>query len=200
MRHRTTMARRIYFITHPDVVIDPALPVPRWPLSDRGRARMRRLLEEPWVADLGALYCSTEQKAIDAASIVAAYTGLVCEQVADLGENDRSSTGFLPKEEFEATADQFFARPEQSVRGWERAVDAQRRIVATVAQLTTRAPAGAPLAVVAHGGVGALLLCHVVGEPISRRRDQPGSAGGNYFVFELPPPRLLQGWAPIDSG
>ena len=56
--------------------------------------------------------------------------GLTPIVIDGLGENDRSSTGYLPKAEFEAVADAFFARPEESVRGWERAVDAQRRIVA----------------------------------------------------------------------
>ena len=47
-----------------------------------------------------------------------------------IGENDRSATGFLPREEFWATADLFFAHPTESIRGWERAIDAQARIVA----------------------------------------------------------------------
>ena len=34
----------VYFITHPDVTIDPAVPVPAWPLSPRGRARMTAIL------------------------------------------------------------------------------------------------------------------------------------------------------------
>ena len=31
----------IYYISHPDVVKDPAVPVPRWPLSARGGAGER---------------------------------------------------------------------------------------------------------------------------------------------------------------
>jgi hypothetical protein len=31
----------VFFITHPDVLIDPNAPVPEWPLNERGRARMR---------------------------------------------------------------------------------------------------------------------------------------------------------------
>lgn len=41
--------RLVYFITHPDVVIDPEIPVPRWPLSERGRERMKTLLAKPWI-------------------------------------------------------------------------------------------------------------------------------------------------------
>lgn len=32
--------RHLYFITHPNVLIDPTVPVPQWPLSERGLARM----------------------------------------------------------------------------------------------------------------------------------------------------------------
>ena len=65
----------VYYISHPDVVKDPAIPVPRWPLSERGRARMTALLARPWVATLGAIYCSDEQKALDGAGILAAHLG-----------------------------------------------------------------------------------------------------------------------------
>jgi hypothetical protein len=30
----------VFFITHPDVAIDPAVPTPDWLLNERGRARM----------------------------------------------------------------------------------------------------------------------------------------------------------------
>jgi len=51
-----------------------------------------------------------------------------------LGENDRSATGFLARDEFEATVNAFFAYPQDSIRGWEPAVDAQARIVRAIEQ------------------------------------------------------------------
>ncbi len=41
------MTRTIWFVTHPDVLIDPAVPVPDWPLSARGVARVRTALDQP---------------------------------------------------------------------------------------------------------------------------------------------------------
>ena len=61
------MSRQFYFITHPNVVVGKDVPVPRWPLSELGQARMRNGLQQPWVKELAAIYCSTEQKAIDGA-------------------------------------------------------------------------------------------------------------------------------------
>jgi broad specificity phosphatase PhoE len=193
------MSHHIYFITHPDVVIDPSIPVPRWPLSGRGCSRMRCLLGQAWIPEIAAIYCSTEQKAVDGAAILSKATGLPFHQVAALGENDRSATGYLPKAEFEATVDAFFARPHESIRGWERAVAAQTRIVGTLERLACTAPGCGPIVAVSHGGVGALLLCHLKRSPITRREEQPGSSGGHYFLFQAPEGTLIHGWTPIDA-
>ena len=193
------MSRHIYFITHPDVVIDPTIPVPQWPLSERGRDRMRRLVNLAWMAHVVALYCSTEQKAVDGATILSEALGMPFRQVAALGENDRSATGYLPRGEFEITVNAFFARPSESIRGWERAIDAQARIVRAIEHIASTAPGAGPLAVVSHGGVGTLLLCHLKGVPISRTEEQPGTSGGNYFLFQMPEGTLVHGWTPIDA-
>ena len=61
----------VYPISHPDVRIDPAVPVPRWPLSARGWARMKWLVAQPWIEGISAIHCSTEQKAVDGAETLA---------------------------------------------------------------------------------------------------------------------------------
>ena len=188
----------VYFITHPDVTIDPAEPVPDWPLSRRGRARMTRALALPWVAGIGSIWCSTERKARDGADILAAHLNLPVTALAALGENDRSATGYLPRAEFEAVADQFFANPDQSIRGWETAVAAQCRIVAAIEPICATS-CGGGIALVSHGGVGTLLLCHLRGDPIGRAHDQPANNGGNFFAFDAATRRLHHGWRPIDG-
>lgn len=189
-----------YFVTHPDVLIDPAMPVPDWLLSPRGRDRMAQALTLPWVASIRAVWCSTERKARDGAEILAGHLHLPVAELAQLGENDRSATGYLPRAEFEAVADLFFAHPENSVRGWERAADAQQRIIAAMRQvLATSAGCGGNIAVVSHGGVGTLLLCHLRGGRIDRQHDQPPNNGGNYFAFDAGTWTLHHGWRAIDT-
>ena len=118
--------RHVLFISHPNVVVSQDVPVPCWPLSDIGRLRMTAALDQPWIAQVSAVCCSTEQKAIDGAEILAGHLSLPVRRIEGLGENDRSATGFLPPAEFEQVADQFFAKPHESVRGWETAVAAQQ--------------------------------------------------------------------------
>jgi broad specificity phosphatase PhoE len=189
----------VYFITHPDVVIDPATPVGQWPLSQRGRMRILKMVKNQWVARVRAIYCSTEQKAMDGAAIISEALGMPYTAIPEFGENDRSATGYLSEPEFDAVVDEFFRRAEESVRGWERAVDEQRRIIAGTKAVLRANPVDGDVAIVAHGGTGTLLLCHLAGVPISRDRDQPRTNGGNYFAFDLMSFRLLHGWRSIDA-
>ena len=161
---------------------------------------MVRASASPWMAGVRSVWCSAERKARDAASTLGEQLGLSVAELVGLGENDRSATGYLPAAEFESVADQFFAQPERSVRGWERAVDAQCRIVAAVDHvLAASAGCGGDVVIVSHGGVGTLLLCHLRGEAISRTHDQPRNNGGNYFAFDIATRRLRHGWRAIDE-
>ena len=194
------MSRRLLFITHADVLIDPDVPGERWPLNDRGRARHAAFSASEAVARVTSVYASVEQKAQDGAAILAAVRGCAVQSVEALHENDRTATGFLPKEEFEAMADAFFAAPEQSVRGWERAVDAQARICAAVQGIVAEDRTEGDIAIVAHGGMGALFLCDRLGVAINREHDQPANGGGNLLLCALPDLRLIHGWRDIAPG
>lgn len=172
---------RFLYLTHPQVRVDPAVPVPEWGLSDLGAARARAFAAAPGLAAFRRIVASTEVKAKEAAQILADALGLQVEVRAGLHENDRSATGYLPEPEFQAMADAFFAHPHESVRGWEKAADAQARIVSAVTAALAEAP-GVPTVFVGHGGVGTLLLCHLAGYPIARVHDQPPVGGGCWFA------------------
>ena len=189
---------QIIYIAHPDVVKDPRVPVPRWPLSARGRARMAQMLSRPWVRAVGAVFCSDEQKALDGAAILANFLGIEYTIVPELGEVDRSSTGWLPEEEHAEAARRLFERPDERVRGWETARQAQDRIVRAVDRVIDLHDGRGDIAIMAHGAVGTFLLCHLKGVPISMAEAQPGRDGGHYFRFEAGTGRLLEGWTRID--
>jgi broad specificity phosphatase PhoE len=186
---------RALFITHPNVDVDKDVAVPRWRLSDHGVRRMRAFVASPAVSKVTEVWASSETKAIEAAGLLAARFGLPVHVHAELGENDRSATGFLPPDEFEAVADAFFAAPSESIRGWETAAAAQARVADAVNSiLSARSPTG-DLAIVAHGAVGTLLMCKYLGRPISRAHDQPFQ--GHYWSFDLATLKVLHEWKPI---
>lgn len=182
-----------FFLTHAEVVVEPAEPIESWGLSVAGRARAAAAHDLAWHAGVRRIVSSTERKAVETAEVLGAAVGVECAVDGELGEIDRSATGYLPLDEFEGVVDAFFAEPERSVRGWERAVDAQDRIVRAVQRLSREADGD--VTVVSHGAVGALLLADLQGVPISRALDQPGM--GSVFAFDAVGWRAPSGWARV---
>ncbi|GAA0786504.1 histidine phosphatase family protein [Roseibium denhamense] len=170
------------YLTHPEVVIDPDVPVPDWGLSATGRERAALGAQLPFASDIRRIVSSGEKKAIETAEIFGAAHGLHHFVFNSLHENDRSATGFLPPAEFETVADQFFADPYQSVRSWERAIDAQSRIVTGVRAALKPIREAEPVLFTGHGGVGTLLMCHLMNADITRDHDQ--KRAGSWFRFE----------------
>jgi broad specificity phosphatase PhoE len=188
---------RVFVISHPEVTIDRRIPVPEWDLSPRGRARLAILVRQPWLSTIREIFASTERKALTTAAAIAHAYALAVQPVPELGEMDRSSTGMLEPDRFEQVVEAFFAEPQRSVLGWERAIDAQRRIVSAVDRLLEQTSPASDVAIVSHGGVGTLLLSHLRRTPISRADDQPGQ--GHYFVFARATRRVIHGWHPVDA-
>ena len=187
----------VRYLTHPQVQIDPGVPVPQWGLSAIGRARTETVANADWLARTTQIIASGERKAIETAGIIADQLGLMIEIREAMHENDRSATGFLKPAEFEEVADQFFAQPHLSVRGWERAIDAQARIVREAEAVLARNRPGDVL-FVGHGAVGTLLLCHYAGHAIDRRHDQ-SAGGGHVFAFTRDGRKILHGWRRLEE-
>jgi len=187
---------QIFFISHPEVVIDPTQPVTSWRLSEAGEERVHTFGELPLCSEVRSVYASTELKAVRAAELLAQRWQLPLQLLAELGEHDRSSTGYLTSDAFEAAVDAFFAKPDVSYRGWETALNAQARIVSALQAISDEAPAG-DIAVISHGGVGTLSKCWLKRIPISRGEDQPYQ--GHFYLFGRESRLFIQDWTPLPT-
>lgn len=166
------MSRLLHVVTHPEVQVEPVVPVPEWALSNDGLRRAQGLLALSWVRQVAHVFGSAERKAVQTAELLAVACGglrLVVDEA--LGENDRSATGFLPPAEFEAVADLFFREPTQRVRGWESAQAAQQRVVTAVDRCLARATTGDVALVNTKDADSAAVIVEPVCSPwCSRRR------------------------------
>ena len=185
------------YISHPQVEMDPNIPVPQWSLSARGRERAQGFAQAVLVKGLKRVVSSDETKARETAAILGEALGIEPEVAEGMGEIDRSVPGYVPPETFEALANLCFAKPEQSAEGWERAVDAQARVVTALNRVLAGHDPNTPIAFVGHGGVGTLLKSHLAHRPISRAGDQP-LGGGNAYMIRLTDRLLLGDWMPFE--
>lgn len=191
------MAYALY-ISHPQVQIDPDVPVPQWGLTARGRERTQGFASAVLVKSLTRIVSSDETKAVETAGILAEALGLTPEVAEGLGEIDRSVPGYVPADRFEELANLCFSKPDELAEGWERAVDAQSRVVRAVEAVLVGHDVSKPIAIVGHGGVGTLLKSHLAHRPISRAGDQPPGTGGNAYMIRLSDRLLLGDWMPFE--
>jgi broad specificity phosphatase PhoE len=191
------MSTLVRYLTHPQVQVDPAVPVPSWGLNAVGRGRVLAMVASGWLRGTTQVIASAEKKAMETAEPIAGALGVQIEVRELMHENDRSATGFLPPAEFEAVADEFFAHPDASIRGWERASDAQKRIVREVQTVLDRSQEGHVL-FVGHGAVGTLLYCHYAKVKINRVHDQP-PGGGHYFTMKESTREVLHSWRRMED-
>jgi broad specificity phosphatase PhoE len=145
---------------------------------------------------------STERKAIELAQAMAVGARAPFTAEPEFGENDRSSTGYVPAERFEQLADAFFARPDESVEGWEPARDAQARIAGAFEAAIALHDVTRPIAFAGHGAVGTLLKCYLADRKIARSEDQRvvgNSKGGNVLVIRLSNLQLFGDWTAMED-
>ncbi|CAD0184219.1 alpha-ribazole phosphatase [Ruegeria sp. THAF57] len=173
---------KLIIITHPEVSVDPAVPITEWGLNALGRKRAAEFATSGILSNVTQIWTSGERKARETGEILAAPRTLPVNCNLGLGENDRSATGYLPRYDFEAAANVFFAQPESSYRGWEPATEAQIRIHRTVTEIIQSHDAG-DLAIVTHGAVGTLLWCALSNCSIDRKHDQPSQ--GHFWQADL---------------
>ncbi|NOX31424.1 MAG: hypothetical protein GXP35_15460 [Actinobacteria bacterium] len=186
---------RLIYVSHPEVAVEPDVPVPQWSLSASGADRAVAFAKHQMLAGVTRVVSSDEVKALETSHIIATHLGLDVEVRPMTGEIDRTTPGFVPSDQFEILADDFFAAPETSPHGWETARTAQRRIVDALTDLFS--PTSGDVVVVGHGGVGTLLYCHLAGLAIDRQFDQ--RRGGSYYVVDLTTLKPLSGWRTFEQ-
>lgn len=146
------------------------------PLTDRGRAQMAAVAAFLEGRGVRRLFCSPLSRCMESARIMGAAFGLEPEPVPDLREISLGSWEGLTVEE---VRERFPGRYEARGRnmagfrppGGESFADLQRRAWPA---FETASASPVPLAIVAHGGVNRVLLCHILGMPLENlfRLDQ----------------------------
>lgn len=163
--------------------MDAQTPVPNWEISDQGRRRLRAAIKRGWPGRGWRIVTSPEVKAQQTAETLANGFALPLHIHPDMGEVDRSATGYLPQDQHEALADALFAHPATGPQGWESAEAATARIVKAYQEVL--AEVSDNILFVGHGAVGSFLWCALTRTPISRAQDQ--KRGGSFWAGRIGP-------------
>ena len=157
--------KTIYFITHPEVVKDLSKPIYQWELSEEGKERLKKLSQEDFWNRVQHIFSSKEIKSIQTAEILSVATKIPTDVFPNLHENYRTEE-LLDEKEYKTVFRQFFRYPKDSIRGWESASDAQKRIIGAISAIDEIYPDLETIAIIGHGVTGTLLLCNMLDHPI----------------------------------
>ncbi len=146
----------LLLIRHAETAVSAAILSYEWGLTVDGRLQAKRFAHKlPIPPD--RLYNSEEDKAVETGRILADQFGIRCQTIVGVQEHDRTGVPYYPsRADFEAKIADFFTNPDQLVFGRERATEAFSRFSRAVTAL----PQKKMTAVVSHGTVITLFICH----------------------------------------
>ena len=192
----------IIFLTHPEVVIDPAQPIPEWPLyGDRARAAWSASPSMLADRDVSAVYASRERKAMDGAEIVAERFGLSyrdrrgSRRERPLVDRLHRAAGILGR-------GARVLRPsdtEHARLGARHRRAGAHRECRRAGSLREDETSG-DIVIVSHGGVGCLLTAHLQKVTIGRESRPSHPGGGCFIIIDRDTFALTQDWRAIEDG
>ena len=154
------MCGHLILVRHAAVSVDPAAESRQWLLAPDGRFATHQLALKlaPYLPS--RIITSQEPKAAATGTALAEVLNLPTQAAPGLQEHDRRGVPYFEnKADFETAVAHFFAHPDELVFGRETAVQARMRFETAVQQQLVAYPQET-LAIVTHGTVLTLFLCH----------------------------------------
>lgn len=179
----------LILVKHSLPQIVETMPAREWILSEIGRARAGKLGEILRTYRPEFIASSTESKAEETASILAAILGMQFHVVEGLHEHDRSSSPYYSPAEFQELIQKFFAQPEVRVFGNETAGQSLARFRDAV-EAILNGHKDHVVVIVSHGTVISLFVSWLTGcdgYALWRELGLP-----SFVVLDLPSRTLLK--------
>lgn len=154
----------LILVKHSLPEIAKSLPAREWILSEEGRRRARVLVDKLRFYQPEIIVASTEPKAMQSAEIVANELELEMLVAEDLHEHERGNAGFLSREVFERSVQQFFEKPDELIFGSESANQSYQRFRNAV-NLVLKQQKNHTIAIVTHGTVISLFVSRLTNLP-----------------------------------
>ncbi|MGV8083704.1 MAG: histidine phosphatase family protein [Coriobacteriia bacterium] len=142
-----------------------------WPLNDEGRQQAADFAAGFAHVPVSRIYCSPLRRSIETAEIVVGVSVAPITPVPEFAEIDLGTWDGVPIEELRARFPSEYAARGTDLAGYrppggESFSDLAARVVPAFEALTAATTDGSVL-IVGHAGVNRVLLCHILGMPLS---------------------------------
>lgn len=167
------MTKYLILVKHSVPQIEKDRPANTWTLSEEGKSRALRLVEELREFSPEVIVSSDESKAKETAEIVATRFQLELQVRPDLYEHDRSNVPFLSHDVFQASIREFFQKPNELVFGRETANQAYTRVYRAIHSILNE-HTNKTVVIVTHGTVISLFVSRLTGSSATELWNQLG--------------------------
>jgi 2,3-bisphosphoglycerate-dependent phosphoglycerate mutase len=152
---------KLVLIKHAMPILSGTMPSNEWILSDDGKEKSKRLAEYLKDYQMTNIYCSTEPKAIETASIAGDILEKEVVVTEQIHEHERTSNRkIFPIAEFHEKMRKFFRYPDVLIFGDETATIAKQRYLKAVQSIVDNEQDGNDIVIISHGTVMTLFVSH----------------------------------------
>lgn len=156
------MNKYLILVKHSLPEIDKTLPAREWKLSEEGRVRAEQLAEELRRFQPDVVISSNERKAKETAEIIGRLHQLKFHIAEDLREHDRGNVSPLSQDQFRASVQEFFEKPDELVFGQETAAQTHARFYRAVHSILNEYK-NKTIVIISHGTVISLFVSRLTG-------------------------------------
>ncbi len=184
---------KLIYITHPEVIINPAIAIDEWVLSPLGWDRVEKLLALKFWQEVEKVYTSSEPKAYMIGEKVSKKYGIELEKISDLREIDRSATGIIsPLSDYMQVVQLSYENIKEMAKGWESISNVMLRNSNAVEMLKTKYN-GKTFVIIGHGCAGTTIKCHI--KKVNPTFQEDPQKTGCYFIANLDTNEIIQDWS-----
>lgn len=180
---------KIYYITHPLAKIEPDKPNTEWSLLEDSEEELERLSVMDFWKDIDLVFSSPEKKALQTAEYIKEHNNINYDVSDDLNEVRRESYQFVELQKYLKQVEDFYLHPEDSCNGWEKAVDAQKRLINFLDKIMVE---DKDIAVISHGIIGTLLACYL--KKVDPTFNEDPKVSGCMMVVDWKAKNIISEW------
>lgn len=129
---------KLFFLRPGEVRKNKKALVKEWALTEKGIDYAKRMAVSPEFNEIGAIYCSQDEKSSQTAQAFSEKQGIEWVKFSGLDDLRRGRKEVMPKKEYEQIRARMFEDLDYRVEGWETPRQALERFSKTVREIDAR--------------------------------------------------------------
>lgn len=143
----------LIFIRHSQSLVNPAIPIASWGLSDEGVILAKKLAKLAVINSLDVIYSSLQPKALETAAFATEGMSIMIKKDDRLTESTSFTNKFVDLETLNENDRKYYADKNLSINGGETYTEALARFMTALEDITLVESESTNIGIVSHGNI-----------------------------------------------